>query len=388
MKFANTLHSAAEPSQKSSSPMRVTIVLIALLLTILEWWLLPSHSWVGIGFTLAHCALLVGVIWAPMLCADLLVILHVAWMFTTHGVTGTTQLWGLWTATAIAADDCEDNRTIALPLICTVSAFTERSFVRNEPISSSLMIALTYWAAWLLGRLVQITRQRNHARQRQQQLARQEQIASQIHDALSAELSYLMLHMRRNAADPQFDEKSRAEFTAMAQNAGDALRKVRDIVHELSPDEQTASVPPSTTGQRDNAQLLCEDIGHNEPMLRDLGFTGSISVHGDLRTLPTPALEFARTVLTELVANIIRHGEPAHYLVQIAIDDSLRIESHNRVRTASRLPRSGHGLAALRRAVAQRHGTVTAQLDGDTWHTVVTVPLPFFSSNIYTGRKG
>nr|WP_281349831.1 histidine kinase [Bifidobacterium canis] len=223
-------------------------------------------------------------------------------------------------------------------------------------------------------------------------MARQEQIASQIHDALSAELSYLMLHMRRNAADPQFDEKSRAEFASLAQNAGDALRKVRDIVHDLSPDEQTTAVSTGVTDEnieRNNIiQLLREDIEHSESMLRDLGFTGSISVRGDLRTLPTPALEFARTVLTELVANIIRHGEPAHYLVQIYIDSSLRIESRNRVRTASQLPHSGHGVAALRRAVAQHHGTVTAQLDGDTWHTVVTVPLPFFPTNIYTGRKG
>lgn len=353
------------------SPTVVAVMIVALLLTALEWSLLPTHPWVGTLFTLVHCLLLIGTIWSPVACTGLMVALHVVWMFMTHGDAGTTQLWGLWAAFGITAAQSASTFTALLPLICTVSTFCERSVVRDQPVSSSLMIAVTYWAAWMIGELVQITRQRNRSRQRQRQLAQQEQLAAQIHDALSAEMSYLMLHMRKDAADPRFDDHARAEFATMAQSASDALCSVRDLVHELAPAHHDGAL---RVQQRANqSAVLAEEIHRVESRLHNLGFSGSIKLTGDAGDIPVAVFALAHRAVHELGANIMRHGEPAPYDMTLDIAEHVCIDSHNSVRNNG-VPASGTGLDSLRQAVEACGGSVICELNGTIWHTRVVVP--------------
>lgn len=353
------------------SPTIIAVITVALVLTILEWWLLPTHSWTGTAFTLAHSLLLIGTIWSPAACTSLMVALHIAWMFVTHGDAGTTQLWGMWAALGITAAQSASALTALFPLICTLSTFCERSVVRDQPMSSSLMIAVTYWAAWMIGELVQITGQRNRSRQRQRQLAQQEQLAAQIHDALSAEMSYLMLHMRKDAADPRFDDHARAEFATMAQSASDALRSVRDLVHELTPAEHDEILRAQQCTNQ--SAVLAEEIRHAESRLHNLGFRGSVELTGDADDVPVTTFALVHRAVHELGANIMRHGEPAPYEMTVDIAERICIDSHNSVRNNG-VPVSGTGLDSLRQAVESSGGSVICELNGTIWHTRVVIP--------------
>lgn len=351
----------------------ILVVAIALLLTALDWVLLPTHQVAAVAFTVLHCLLIIALLPSPTVAAFLLVALHIAWMFTTHGEAGTTQLWGVWAGLGLAAEKNTKPYTILLPLLCTTASFIERSVIRDQSVSSSLMIVLTYWCAWLLGRLIQTTHQRDLSRSKQQQMEREEKLAAQIHDSLSAELSCLMLQSRRNAADHTFDDHARAEFTQMAVRAADALRDVRDIVHSLSSDEaDTADMIPPT-------QSIFETARHCELMLHRIGFSGSVLVQDNLGSLDPLTSALVNGVLTELTANMIRHGKAADFglTARIGTNNHLDIRAWNQIGSDCIMPESGYGLQTMRERVRRRTGTVTVTQSSGIWDIQVSIPLQY-----------
>ncbi|OZG68318.1 sensor histidine kinase [Bifidobacterium eulemuris] len=233
---------------------------------------------------------------------------------------------------------------------------------------------------------------------KQERLARLQRdaaLASRLHDGLSNDLSYLLMHAA-NEMDNAESEQQRAAWRSVIDRVDKSFATTHTIIDVLrvSASARPTDEHPSdgTAGQTDHdgsirTEAFIEQVNtavaRNTTELDGLGFHGSNSLTAtrDRNALVDGSVaDEALRLIDELFANIRRHCDTSEdYSCEIVIDGaSIAITQMNTLRHSQHhavIGPSGKGLDMHRSAAARFGGTLDTSHEDEVWITHVVLPL-------------
>ena len=196
-------------------------------------------------------------------------------------------------------------------------------------------------------------------------------MAGRLHDAVTAELSSIVITSRTLSSMSDDDEHLNA-YTTMEHQSATALDNVHRIIGELLGEQRPRdghSMPVSLE------RLLAD---HDE-YLHSLGLRGFGRLRvitADVRPADDPLI---RAFVKEIYANIIRHCAPEtdEYALTVTFrGGTWSVTQVNTVGTAGyEQLRSGFGLRFFDEQIARRGGTLHTRRTADGWYLDATIPV-------------
>ena len=190
-------------------------------------------------------------------------------------------------------------------------------------------------------------------------------LARELHDSLSRTLVRLSLQARAAAAanDP-------SALNEIADGIGQASSELRWLLSALR--EPDATVPTASSGS------LAARMTQLLEQLDERGFPVTMTVDGDLDTVPPGVAEVVATVANEAMANVERHGvqgRPSSLLASVDAD-SLDLAVVNEIAAHSQNASArSMGLLGAAERLATVGGSIESRPEGSRWITRITVPL-------------
>lgn len=209
-----------------------------------------------------------------------------------------------------------------------------------ELLAAPLAVAVH---ATTLGEAVQRSREQIVAAREEER----RRLRRDLHDGLGPALTGMAFQAdtARNLlrVDP---DRADALLVEMRAHATDSITDVRRLVYALR--------PPSL----DELGLVGALRRHTE-RLDGNGPTITVLAPEELRPLPAAVEVAAYRIAVEAITNAVRHADPSHIELEIAVDDDLEITVLNDGTAASRWE-PGVGLTSMRERAAELGGTVDA----------------------------
>lgn len=295
-------------------------------------------------------------------------------------------------------------------------------------IGTMISLCSSYLAALIIGILARRQQELESLRRRMlrvQHMERNMEAAHRLHDATSGELTSISLTARLGLHETGTDERSELFRRILAQS-NEALAHVHEIIRLLAeepdgPDSPGAAgdvavgsggnagddtvegtaiigggtVRRSTAAGDDTAPSRAgfrTRVDGWEHALHDAGFACDITVEGDVDDNTNGIDDASRDLLValarEIVANVIRHADPAdrRCMLRITVSESgVDVTSSNPIpptpQRSARATRDdagrvtpSHGLALLRHRIAARSGSLTASAEHGMWHLHAVIP--------------
>ncbi|RYU12989.1 sensor histidine kinase [Nocardioides iriomotensis] len=238
--------------------------------------------------------------------------------------------------------------------------------------------------AWLVGLLLRREQERSaelerltealqHEREKQAEVAvaaERTRISRELHDAVAHTVSVMTLQVgvvRRRLGDESVEGQTLRGAETLGRQAVDELRRIVGLVRE---GEAAALAPLPSLALLDE---LVEQV-------RGTDADVTVTVEGDLATVPQAVDMSAYRIVQEALTNVLRHapGAPAEVTVTVTRDD-LRLSVTNAPATrplARHGERGGNGLVGMRERVAVLGGTLDAgPSDGGGYALRAVLPL-------------
>ena len=219
------------------------------------------------------------------------------------------------------------------------------------------------------------------ARERELLAQERARIARDLHDVVAHHMSLIVV--RADTASYRLtglDQTARGEFTALAEEARDALQEVRGVLavlHDggapLAPQPGLAQVPALIEAARRAGSPVREELPDPLPQLPT---QGAIAVY---------------RVIQEALSNARRHapGQEVHVLVHAIADplgqEQLQVQVRSAVPGGASPPEAsggpggagawGHGLRGLAEQARAAGGTLAAGSDGTVFDVVARIPM-------------
>lgn len=202
------------------------------------------------------------------------------------------------------------------------------------------------------------------SRLRQERLVEQERlrIAQDIHDDLGARITQISLLSGMSQNDPQLPEKARAVFDTISRMSRELVSALYETVWTVNPENDHLEALGSYLGQMVNqlcqqAQLRCRlHLGDLPP---------DIQVSSHTRHHVTLAVK-------EAVHNVVKHARASEITLRVVWTEgklTISIQDNGRGFSLNGTP-LGHGLANMKRRLAELGGTCAIQHEAGRGTTV------------------
>lgn len=191
-------------------------------------------------------------------------------------------------------------------------------------------------------------------------------LAREMHDVVSHQVSLIAVQagaLRMAAEDPNARQVA-GTIRALSTRTLDELRQLVSVLR--------------TTNGDDSPQPRIEDLPQ---LVNTAGFPTTLTVRGEVSTLPAPVSGAVYRTVQEALTNVRKHAAGAPTRVLVAADaHELRVEIHNEppphCPDQGPLPGGGHGLTGLRERATLLNGDFTAGPTEDGGYLVrVTFPV-------------
>lgn len=251
--------------------------------------------------------------------------------------------------------------TLAAVLCCEAVGIPLYGTLVPQFLTSAMCFCLPF-AAGLCMRAVRRDKRLALDRQRMRDNAGRRRIARDLHDAVTSELSSIVLLCQQE----EMSNGASRNVTLAGSQARMALRNTRRVILSLRDGTSGHPVP------EDLADLV--DAG--DELLNAAGFRGRTRVSGDLSALDGRTADIASAVLREVYANILRHC-PAHARYEMDVEAAgmtLTIAERNPYEPGrpSGLS-SGFGLRSIRSCIAEADGMLRVSVENGQWIIAVTI---------------
>lgn len=226
------------------------------------------------------------------------------------------------------------------------------------------------WAFFLgvsaaVGATVHGARQLEQLRQAEVYRIRQRGLASDLHDTAAHQLARMALWADQAANDGGASPEDLKRHAVLVRQAAGDLRRVMELLEVDAPEDQIEQAKP-----------LGEVLELSERRLREAGYAVATTIEGDPDTLTDRLAIPLGKILTEVVNNIERHGDPerpAVIVLEIGAGAVELLVSNGRSGSGPAL--EGRGLAGVRERAALIDGEVEVLARGHQWTVHVAVPL-------------
>jgi signal transduction histidine kinase len=302
--------------------------------------------------------------------------------------TGPSQFLGVWLALICIA--CVEKPFIAWlwPTIATSGRMIESALL-HIPISNYFLLIASFYLSFLIGlylrwkedeKVTQINKlQIMNMEKELEQTHRNIALASQLHDAVTSNLTYLALVLDKNS-ESETTSYSSEVLARMREKTIDILQEVRQIVNILS---DGISFPYGDQKSSFESMISIE-LYNGDKTLNDLGFNGSgvAQFHSDLLSFDENAQRAVLGLLRELYTNTAVYAEPGSDAYMISVESTsqeLSITQINGIAMHRRFidkPKSGKGLNFHRQRILQLDGTINIQQEDSTWILHARIPIP------------
>lgn len=252
----------------------------------------------------------------------------------------------------------------------SLAIFTTDQLVAFDPGDGRAFSASLVWfgliaAMGLLGNAFTALRLA-HDRARQAALADQRiALARDMHDTVARGLTRIARSAQTAAAD-----SDDARFSLLAKDASAAIAQLRLLLAALR--EPEVAKPTSAIGS------LPVTLNHIAQDLQAHGYPVSISVEGDLESVPVEHQQVLAEVLEEMAANVQNHGAPDFpCIIAVSVEnEATDIVVVNQVQAGSVQRRgvAGLGLVGAGERLSAVGGHMAAQPEGARWVTRATIP--------------
>lgn len=319
---------------------------IALLL--LPWFPIPAS--VGILATHAACAII------PTIC------------------DGPSTLYGAWLACGILAFEIKRfELAITGPLLCALSLPLGYWLGDVNYNPSIPVLACSYIGAFFVGFAV---RWKVQTEQRKADLAiAQEQVRYQqkrlreihiLHDSIAGAMTYAILLCRKEETSGSNDTLAQIEQILIQ-----ALHELRTQIISPMAEELEPNI------EEDTPRLFQQHIEAQCRRLGTLGLTGTPIIRGDLSAVDESVLPPLRTVCTEILNNIAKHGKPGPFAFILSVEsDEVRIFASNPYSDVMNKKIENHyGIALIQDFAKQNKGTMTINSENEEWSLSLIIPI-------------
>ena len=319
---------------------------IALLL--LPWFPIPAS--VGILATHAACAII------PTIC------------------DGPSTLYGAWLACGILALEIKRfELAITGPLLCALSLPLGYWLGDVNYNPSIPVLACSYIGAFFVGFAV---RWKVQTEQRKADLAiAQEQVRYQqkrlreihiLHDSIAGAMTYAILLCRKEETSGSNDTLAQIEQILIQ-----ALHELRTQIISPMAEELEPNI------EEDTPRLFQQHIEAQCRRLGTLGLTGTPIIRGDLSAVDESVLPPLRTVCTEILNNIAKHGKPGPFAFILSVEsDEVRIFASNPYSDVMNKKIENHyGIALIQDFAKQNKGTMTINSENEEWSLSLIIPI-------------
>jgi signal transduction histidine kinase len=223
---------------------------------------------------------------------------------------------------------------------------------------------------WVIGNAFNtVTEAQRQARAAALVLQRQV-LARELHDTVARSFTRVSMIAER--------AKLRGETSAedLASISDEAIRGVEELRWVMTLLRDPAS---SVDALAEGRGSLSDALTAGEQSLTQDGFSVNLSVAGDLNQLSQAQSEVLAAVTAEAVANMSRHGDPAHPVGVVAQIDSdaaeLAFINTPAVEPDDEPSRERLGVWGMRQRLESVNGTVSVGLEDQRWVTRVRLPL-------------
>jgi signal transduction histidine kinase len=334
--------------------------------------------------------------WSPVGGLGLLLASVVAMMpFSELPPVGGTQLIALMLLVGLVAYRSGPRTGLAAYLLAAV--IPAASIVESgQSAWEFAFFVLILGPAWLVGLLLRREQERSaelerltealqHERERQAEVAvaaERTRISRELHDAVAHTVSVMTLQVgvvRRRLGDESVEGQTLRGAETLGRQAVDELRRIVGLVRE---GEAAALAPLPSLAQLDE---LVEQV-------RGTDADVTVTVEGDLATVPQAVDMSAYRIVQEALTNVLRHapGAPADVTVTVTRDDlRLSVTNAPAMRPLARHgERGGNGLVGMRERVAVLGGTLDAgPSDGGGYAVRAVLPLAGAAPSAPTSPK-
>lgn len=382
MKLPQQIMSLAKTTHKPYLAGSI-ICICFFLLELTAWPNLPHWSCLYLA---PYCIALLLLAWFPVLASMTILVAHVACAIIPTICDGPSTLYGTWLVCGIIAFEIKRfGFAIMGPLLCALAlplGYWTGGIDYNPSIP---VLAGSYIGAFFVGFAI---RWKIQTEQRKTDLAiAQEQVRYQqkklkgihiLHDSIAGAMTYAILLCRKEES-----AKSNDAFAQIEQVLTQALHELRTQIINPMTDELL-----ETDKEEDTCKLFQQHIEAQCSRLRTLGFTGMPIIRGNLSVMDKSALPSLQTVCTEILNNIVKHGNPGAFAFVLSVESNeVHVFASNLYNAAiNSVPGNHCGTTLIQDFVQQYKGTMTINSENGEWSLSLTVPLAH-QANASSRRK-
>ena len=221
---------------------------------------------------------------------------------------------------------------------------------------------------WISNRFEQQLQYQFHEQQQ-----RNTYLEQRIHDSVTGELSFIA-----RLAQQQIRSVDGTEWRQVRDSAREALRQVRQVIDTLDQTDKSGDDNPTAVGQLDHIRSVMLQ-GDQAAHAVNMHGRGLLHVIGNC-PLKQKQEQLIIDMLNEVYANILRHApDGSSFELSVLMDlDAVQITQLNPMPeqdTGNGMPRSGRGLANLRKRVEHVGGRLIARPENGDWTFYAVIPV-------------
>lgn len=335
------------------------------------WPNMSPWSWLYLA---PYCIALLLLAWFPIPASAGILVTHAACAIIPTICDGPSTLYGAWLACGILAFEIKRfELAITGPLLCALS-LPLGYWLGNVDYNPSIpVLACSYIGAFFVGFAV---RWKVQTEQRKADLAiAQKQVQHQqkrlreihiLHDSIAGAMTYAILLCRKEETSGSNDTLAQIEQILIQ-----ALHELRTQIISPMAEELEPNI------EEDTPRLFQQHIETQCRRLGTLGLTGTPIIRGDLSAVDESVLPPLRTVCTEILNNIAKHGKPGPFAFILSVEsDEVRIFASNPYSDVMNKKIENHyGIALIQDFAKQNKGTMTINSENEEWSLSLIIPI-------------
>ena len=335
------------------------------------WPNMSPWSWLYLA---PYCITLLLLAWFPIPASAGILVTHAACAIIPTICDGPSTLYGAWLACGILAFEIKRfELAITGPLLCALSLPLGYWLGDVDYNPSIPVLACSYIGAFFVGFAV---RWKVQTEQRKANLAiAQKQVQHQqkrlreihiLHDSIAGAMTYAILLCRKEETSGSNDTLAQIEQILIQ-----ALHELRTQIISPMAEELEPNI------EEDTHRLFQQHIEAQCRRLGTLGLTGTPIIRGDLSAVDESVLPPLRTVCTEILNNIAKHGKPGPFAFILSVEsDEVRIFASNPYSDVMNKKIENHyGIALIQDFVKQNKGTMTINSENEEWSLSLIIPI-------------
>lgn len=335
------------------------------------WPNMSPWSWLYLA---PYCIALLLLPWFPIPASVGILVTHAACAIIPTICDGPSTLYGAWLACGILAFEIKRfELAITGPLLCALSLPLGYWLGDVNYNPSIPVLACSYIGAFFVGFAV---RWKVQTEQRKADLAiAQEQVRYQqkrlreihiLHDSIAGAMTYAILLCRKEETSGSNDTLAQIEQILIQ-----ALHELRTQIISPMAEELEPNI------KEDAPRLFQQHIEAQCRRLGTLGLTGTPIIRGDLSAVDESVLPPLRTVCTEILNNIAKHGKPGPFAFILSVEsDEVRIFASNPYSDVMNKKIENHyGIALIQDFAKQNKGTMTINSENEEWSLSLIIPI-------------